>query len=74
MGISSQAYSIGIRHRLGWAGKVATFTPGTWTLTDATKAGRGLKGLHVVVSKKTSYWVEYRTDPQASEAQLNARR
>jgi hypothetical protein len=73
MGISSQAYSIGIRQRLGWAGKVASSSrSGTWTLTDAQKAGRGLKGLRVKISSKVSYWVEYRTDPESNEDEPGA--
>ncbi len=73
MGISTQAYSIGIRQRLGWAGKVASSSgSGTWTLTDAEKAGRGLKGLRIKISSKVSYWVEYRTDPEAHEDQPGA--
>jgi hypothetical protein len=65
MGISSQQYSVPTLRRLGWAGRVASADKsGTWTLRDAAHSGGGLQGLRVM-SGRTTYWLEYRTDPTA---------
>jgi hypothetical protein len=65
MGISSQQYSVPVLRRLGWSGRVVTADrSGTWTLRDAAHSGSGVQALRVR-SGRTTYWLEYRTDPDA---------
>jgi hypothetical protein len=65
MGLSSRSYSVAVLRRLGWAGRVVTASAsGTWTLRDAEQPGQGIQGLRVP-SGKVSYWLEYRTNPNA---------
>ena len=68
MGLSVRPYSVPLLRSLGWAGRVATAKrPGTWTLRDAEKPGRGLQALRVR-SGKVSYWLEYHTNSVALAA------
>ncbi len=72
MGISSGQstgqFSVPRLVGLGWAGKTKTATgSGTFTLAPAERSGHGLQGLRVKVSRKRSYWVEYRSDGKVAD-------
>ena len=64
MGISPGPYSVPILKRLGWGGTTnRTSTSGTFTLAPAENSGTGMQALEIKISKRLSYWLEYRTDP-----------
>ncbi len=63
MGYSDGPFSVPILKRLGWAGVTATTRgSGTWTLANAENSGTGLQALRIKVSRRLSYWLEYRPD------------
>ncbi len=67
-GQSTGQFSVPRLVGLGWAGKTRTATgSGTFTLAPAESSGSGLQGLRIKVSRKRSYWVEYRSNGHVAD-------
>jgi hypothetical protein len=57
---------------LGWAGRTTTVSASgsgsrAYTLAPAESSGKGLQGLRIKISKKRSYWLEYRSNGHVAD-------